>query len=93
MYSFVLYCIYNDKKNYSLIGIQKMKTQKHFFLKAINGQVGEETAVRIEKEEQVIRETIEFLEKRWKEEFPNANMNKPIKPYVRAWCNFKLRGC
>lgn len=90
---FILYCILDDKKNYNLLGIQKMKAQKHFYLKAANEQVGKKTALRIAKEEQVIRETIEFLEKRWKEEFPQTNMNKPIKPYVRAWCSLKLRGC
>ena len=45
------------------------------------------------KRQLIMKETINFIEKRWKEEFPNDIITDDIKPYAYDWFNSRPVGC
>lgn len=48
---------------------------------------------RRDKENLLIKEAIDFLEKRWKEIFPEDDLTKDEKPYAYVWFNNRPKGC
>jgi len=54
---------------------------------------GNEIYKRDMKRKLIMEETIAFIEKRWKEEFPDDIITDNIKPYAYDWFNSRPVGC
>jgi hypothetical protein len=73
--------------------MKKYKNNEEALIDLYGEKKGKEIHKRDTTVKLIMQEAIHFVEKRWKEEFPDEDLSKENKPYAYAWFNNRPKGC